>query len=458
MSIRPFVLLTLVCHWAAGPVWSQESETVENGAARPPVEARLIVKQKTYILPKERHGAAFRKQIVEALDSENLPPAPRVHLILELKNVSDEDVNIWPRGVVTEPDLIVAGKGVVQPENLRSFSGQTSAGSIQPTIKPGKTFRTTIKSLNPQGGNPWYFWSEPGEYSIKATYTVWTGLPPFPFPGEKKPTGKPQQHKVVTAPVPVQVVLQQDQRPLIVAHRGLLHHAPENTLANFRSCLELRLGFEFDVEQTSDGQLVCIHDDTVDRTTDGVGHVSMLSLTDVRKLDAGRWFDPRFAGEKVPTVDEVFQLIAKYRQHDILVAVDLKAGDVEHDVVRLAQKHKVLDRLLFIGKTISDAHVRENLKDASPKAQTAVVANHPDEFTAALAASDGDWVYFRYLPTQQQGKAVRHAGKRAFIAGATVSGNLPKNWKRAAEVGLDAVLTDYPLELRTTLKAAAASE
>ena len=59
--------------------------------------------------------------------------------------------------------------------------------------------------------------------------------------------------------------------PLIVAHRGLLLHAPENTLANFRACLELRLGFEFDVEKTKDGHLVCIHDGTVDRTANGTG-------------------------------------------------------------------------------------------------------------------------------------------------------------------------------------------
>jgi glycerophosphoryl diester phosphodiesterase len=51
--------------------------------------------------------------------------------------------------------------------------------------------------------------------------------------------------------------------PLIVFHRGLLHHAPENTLANFRACLELRQGFESDVVKTKDGHLVCIHDDTV---------------------------------------------------------------------------------------------------------------------------------------------------------------------------------------------------
>ena len=62
--------------------------------------------------------------------------------------------------------------------------------------------------------------------------------------------------------------------PLIVAHRGLLLHAPENTLANFRACLELRLGFEFNVARTKDGHLICIHDNTVDRTTNGEGKVS----------------------------------------------------------------------------------------------------------------------------------------------------------------------------------------
>ena len=98
--------------------------------------------------------------------------------------------------------------------------------------------------------------------------------------------------------------------PLIVAHRGLLLHAPENTLANFRACLELRIGFEFDVQRTKDGHLVCIHDDTVDRTTNGKGQVSELTLEEIRKLDAGSWFDPKFAGEKVPTVEEILKLVS----------------------------------------------------------------------------------------------------------------------------------------------------
>lgn len=243
-----------------------------------------------------------------------------------------------------------------------------------------------------------------------------------------------------------------DLQPLIVAHRGLLRHAPENTLANFRACLELRLGFEFDVERTKDGHLVCIHDNTVDRTTNGTGKVSDLTLAQIRELDAGSWFDEKFAGEKVPTVDEVLQLIAEYRQHDVLIAVDLKAENVGPDVVRLAEEHKVLDKLLFIGRTITEPELRKQIKITSAKAHTAAVANNIEESPKAIAAANADWVYFRYLPPKGQMEAVRSEGKRAFIAGPTVSGDLPENWQHCTYVGIDAILTDYPLELRAVLK------
>jgi glycerophosphoryl diester phosphodiesterase len=241
-------------------------------------------------------------------------------------------------------------------------------------------------------------------------------------------------------------------RPMVVAHRGLLLDAPENTLANFRACLELRLGFEFDVQRTKDGELVCIHDNTLNRTTNGTGAVAEKTLAEIRNLDAGSWFDPKFTGEKVPTVEDVLKLVAEYRERDILAAVDLKAEGVECDVVRLAEKSKVLHRLVFIGRTISDPQVREQIKQTSPEAQTAVVANTPVEFAKALAAPHADWVYFRFIPSEEQIDAVQSSRKRAFIAGTPVSGRLPDNWQQVIKVGADAILTDYPLELQATVR------
>lgn len=242
------------------------------------------------------------------------------------------------------------------------------------------------------------------------------------------------------------------QPPKVVAHRGLLHHAPENTLANFRACMELRVGFEFDVARTKDGQLVCIHDDTVDRTTDGTGKVSELTLEEIRRLDAGGWFDRRFVGQRVPTVEEIFALLAADGNADVLVAVDLKAENVESDVARLAVRYQLLDRLLFIGRTINHSDVRDRIQAVSPNAQTAVVTNTPDEFESALTASNANWVYFRYLPPKEQTAAVHNSGKRSFIAGTTVAGNLPMNWRTASDLRLNAILTDYALELVAQLQ------
>ncbi len=75
--------------------------------------------------------------------------------------------------------------------------------------------------------------------------------------------------------------------PYVVAHRGLLLDAPENTLANFSACLNLNLGFEVDVQRSQDGKLVCVHDSTVDRTTNGKGKVAEETLAELKKLDAG---------------------------------------------------------------------------------------------------------------------------------------------------------------------------
>jgi glycerophosphoryl diester phosphodiesterase len=240
--------------------------------------------------------------------------------------------------------------------------------------------------------------------------------------------------------------------PRIVAHRGLLRHAPENTLANFRACLGLRLGFELDVRRSRDGILVCLHDETLDRTTDGTGPVSEKSLGELKRLDAGSWFDPRFRGQRIPTLDEVFRLAASPAAADVLIAVDLKASDIEADVVALASRHGVLDRLLMIGNAIDNPAVRKKLKADDPKAQVACVANNDRELPAAIDDSSSDWVYVRYVPTRNEIERIHRAGKKCFIAGATVSGEEFENWTRAARAGIDAVLTDYPLSLARQLR------
>ena len=98
---------------------------------------------------------------------------------------------------------------------------------------------------------------------------------------------------------------------MVIAHRGASSYAPENTLAAFDLALQMGVRqIELDVHLTSDGHIVVIHDDTVDRTTNGSGPVASQMLAELQELDAGAWFGASFAGERIPTLDEV---LARYK-------------------------------------------------------------------------------------------------------------------------------------------------
>jgi glycerophosphoryl diester phosphodiesterase len=96
----------------------------------------------------------------------------------------------------------------------------------------------------------------------------------------------------------------------LCAHRGAMETHPENTIIAFREAIKCGAHMiEFDVQLTKDNKLVVIHDNTVDRTTDGSGRVSELTLDEIRQLDAGSWKSPDFKGEKVPTFIEVLDIM-----------------------------------------------------------------------------------------------------------------------------------------------------
>jgi glycerophosphoryl diester phosphodiesterase len=96
----------------------------------------------------------------------------------------------------------------------------------------------------------------------------------------------------------------------LYAHRGASAEAPENTLAAFRRALEVGAdGIELDVHLSADGVPVVIHDDTLERTTDGSGPVAAQSRASLARLDAGTWFSPEFSGEELPTLQATLRLL-----------------------------------------------------------------------------------------------------------------------------------------------------
>ena len=126
---------------------------------------------------------------------------------------------------------------------------------------------------------------------------------------------------IVVAGIPLWMLSPPDAaraRIQVLAHRGASAYAPENTLAAFRLAIEQRADWlELDVQQTKDGQLVVFHDLRMERTTNGSGALRDLTLEQVRQLDAGSWSAPGFAGERVPTFEEVVALAQRARHPDL---------------------------------------------------------------------------------------------------------------------------------------------
>ena len=99
--------------------------------------------------------------------------------------------------------------------------------------------------------------------------------------------------------------------PLVIAHRGASVYAPENTIAAFRLAVEFGAdAVELDAKLTADGQIIVHHDRTLDRTTNGTGLIQARTLAELQYLDAGSHFNPSYAGERIPTLNEVFQAVA----------------------------------------------------------------------------------------------------------------------------------------------------
>ena len=123
------------------------------------------------------------------------------------------------------------------------------------------------------------------------------------------------------------------RRPLVFGHRGAMASAPMNTLAAFQLAFDQGAdGVELDAHLSRDGQIIVLHDFTVDATTDGRGQTADLTLTELKQLDAGAWFSPDFAGERIPTLDEVFDAFA----NKLYFNVELKSRAAGSDALAVA--------------------------------------------------------------------------------------------------------------------------
>jgi len=139
---------------------------------------------------------------------------------------------------------------------------------------------------------------------------------------------------------------------MVIAHRGFSGEAPENTLAAFKKAIDLGSDMmELDVHFSKDGQVVVIHDDHLERTTNGRGKVADLTLQELKKLDAGSWLGSAFSGEQIPTLQEVLELA----KGNILVNIEIKNGylgpytifDLADRTLQEVQRKRMAKQVIF---------------------------------------------------------------------------------------------------------------
>ncbi|TFG73800.1 MAG: hypothetical protein E4H27_00025 [Anaerolineales bacterium] len=152
--------------------------------------------------------------------------------------------------------------------------------------------------------------------------------------------------------MPYNLLRKPGELPKLVGHRGACAVAPENTLASFKRAYQDGADVvEMDVRLTSDGQVVVIHDAMLERTTNGTGPVSQMTLAELKRLDAGAWFDAGYAGEPIPLLDEVLD----WAKGKIGLMIELKydpygsfSPDLVPPVLDLLKKRDTVDQVVFI--------------------------------------------------------------------------------------------------------------
>jgi glycerophosphoryl diester phosphodiesterase len=267
-------------------------------------------------------------------------------------------------------------------------------------------------------------------------------------------------------------VIAQNRKPLVIAHRGASAFAPENTLSAFKLAIALGAdGIEMDVQLSSDGQVVVIHDARVNRTTNATGAVASFTAARLQGLDAGRWFERRlmmrprlraalerergdalsFSRESVPTLESVLALVGRAKLQRIYIEFKGSRSSREalvESVIQLVRElglERVVTLLSFDHESV---RLAKQLAGEIRTAATFSIAGRrlitPRAIIRAAQAVDADEAALHYgLVTRRTVEALHE--RRLAVSAWTANSRLVL--RRLAACGVDSIMTNYPKRL-----------
>ncbi|MFO7952912.1 MAG: glycerophosphodiester phosphodiesterase [Bacillota bacterium] len=241
-----------------------------------------------------------------------------------------------------------------------------------------------------------------------------------------------------------------NRKPLIIAHRGASSLAPENTVAAFDRAVEAGAnGIEFDVQLSKDGIPVVIHDENLERTTTGSGPVKKQVLSDLKSLDAGSWFANDFSGETILTLEE---LLIRYKDSGFLFNIELKNNHtaypgLEKKVLQCIEKYHLADRVLISSFNHNSLITCRRL---DPAIRTGLLYLEEIKEPWHYARSIGCYsVHPLFIYLQDQ--ATLGGFKFHHIPLYPWTVNDPAQMQNLAAEEVEAIITDFPQELKTIL-------
>lgn len=244
---------------------------------------------------------------------------------------------------------------------------------------------------------------------------------------------------------------------LIIGHRGAMGYAPENTLVSFEEAVRRGADLiEMDVQLSADGEVVVMHDTSVDRTTDGSGVVRDLPWKKIKTYDAGLWYGSDFMKQYVPSLGEVigrFRNRKTARKHSVGFLIELKTirgsgGSLADTVVALLQREQFMERAFIIS---FDAVALQEVRAAHQHAPTGLLfSEEAEEGRVNQAKAIGAQAIFP-RKTWVTARGVLAAHKVGLAVG-TWTCNTKNEMKRMIACGVDAIATNYPDRLRALME------
>ncbi len=232
------------------------------------------------------------------------------------------------------------------------------------------------------------------------------------------------------------------KKPLVWAHRGASGYLPENTLPAFEKAIEMGAdGIELDIHKTKDGQLVVIHDEKIDRTSNGTGKVSDYTLEELRKYNYNK-LHPECKHADIPTMREVFEII---KPTDLFINIELKTGvvfyeDIEKDIIAMTKEFEMEDRVLY---SSFNHYSIMKIKELDKDARTGFLYMDGTLNMPEYGRDHGVEALHPALYNVQYPNYVEKCHEYGLKIN-TWTVNSKQYMKMACDMGLDGIITNYP--------------